>query len=106
MSQIAGQQVFTGALVSTSSGTAVPLLSVPLAVRSIVIQADPSNVGSVAIGDSGVTLTTGMLLGPGDSMTLAAENDSRYNDFNLAEVYAYSGTTGNKLRLMGFKRRV
>ena len=58
MSQIAGQQVFTGALVSTSSGTAVPLLSVPLAVRSIVIQADPSNVGSVAIGDSGGTLAS------------------------------------------------
>jgi hypothetical protein len=105
MSSGAGQRVFTGSLVTTVSGTAVPLSSSALAVKSIVIQANANNVGSIAIGDSTVDLTTGMLLGPGDSMTLSAEADSRYNDFDLSEVFAYSGSSGNIIRVMGFRRR-
>lgn len=106
MSSGAGQRLFQLTPVSSTGGAAVPLMATPLAVRSIVIQAAANNVGSVAIGDSTVDLTNGMLLGPGDSMTLAAENDSRYNDFDLSEVYLYSGSTGNVVKVMGFRRRV
>jgi hypothetical protein len=106
MSSGAGQRLFQLTPVSSTGGTAVPLTTTQHAVRSVVIQAATSNVGSVAIGDASVNLTNGMLLGPGDSMTLAAENDSRYNDFDLSEVYMYSGSTGNIVKVMGFRRRV
>lgn len=106
MSSGAGQRLFQLTPISSVGGAAVPLTATPLAVRSVVLQASTTNVGSVAIGDSSVDLSNGMLLGPGDSMTLAAESDPKYGEFDLSEVFIFSGSTGNVVKVMGFRRRV
>lgn len=106
MSSGAGQKIFQLGPVVTVANTRVPVSTGPLAVRSVILQAAPTNVGVCVVGDETVTSENGMLLGPGDSMTLAAENDSRYNDFDLSDVFILSTSSDNKVKVMGFKRRV
>ena len=100
-----GQKIFTLPQLATQASERQPLQPSYFPVHSLTVQADATNVGSVAIGDETVTVASGILVGPGDSAVITAEDDGRWNDFDLSEVFIISNTSGNIVRLSGFLRR-
>ena len=88
-----------------SGGTAVPLSATSLPVSSIIIQAEYTNIGRVSIGDSAVTTSTGIEIGPGDTFTLNIESLAKVGEFDLADVYVVSNTAGDKVRLLILRRK-
>ena len=87
------------------SNNAVALSSTSLPVSSVVIQAEYTNVGRIVVGDSTVTNTTGLELGPGDTTSISMESLHKQGEFDLADVYINSTTSGNKVRCLAFRRK-
>jgi hypothetical protein len=87
-----------------SGGTALPLASSSIPVASIVIQAEYTNVGRISIGNSSVSSNTGIEIGPGDTFTLSVETLHKVGEFDLKDIYVVSGTAGDKVRILAFRR--
>ncbi|KYF70342.1 hypothetical protein [Sorangium cellulosum] len=73
------------------TGTAAPITSAsePLASLAIVVQAHPENTDLVRIGGSGLTLTSGNVLAPGQSMTFPIGR--------ARNIYALAASSGQRL---------
>lgn len=89
----------------SSANTAVALHSTTLYATSITIQAEYTNVGNVAIGDSNVTALNGLELPPGDAAEITADNTKvGSEEFDVSQIFVNSSTSGNKVRIAVFKR--
>lgn len=77
----------------TTTAAAVRMAASPLTTQ-VTIHASKANVADVAIGPAGVSLVTGYLLSPGDSVTLQVPNT------NL--LYLIGANTSDKITWIGF----
>lgn len=86
-----------GVKVVTTAGTDV-VLATSTAARLVIIQAQTDNTNVIAVGATGVDATvatgTGILLNPGDTITLPVDN--------LADVYIDSLVNGEGVRYTYF----
>lgn len=89
----------------TSGGTARPLSSFPLPCTSVIVQAEYTNIGRISIAGAEVTTSNGIEIGPGDTFSLNIESISRIGEFDLADIYVVSATTGDKVRVLAFRRK-
>jgi len=82
-----------GVAVVTTAGTDV-VLAASTACKLVIIQAQTDNTSKIAVGATGVDATvatgTGILLDPGDSITLPIDN--------LADIYIDSLVNGEGVR--------
>ena len=83
------------------AGTANPLSEAKVAVQSMIIQADPDNVGYIYVGGPDVDADNGIILGPGeklgsDSLRRSTSNDSFY----LSEWYINADNSGDSVRIL------
>lgn len=64
----------------------------------LIVQADPGNVGNISIGGYNLgAFPNGVILEPGDSMPISAQN--------LSQVYIASANIGDKVNFMYFTYR-
>lgn len=82
-----------------------PISGISIASYSLIITADASNSGNLFIGDSSVTITNGIPIEPGNTLTLATPERDRYTEIDLADIYIITGSTGNKARVSYLRRR-
>ena len=77
-----------------------------IAVSSVTIQSQNDNVGSVYVGDSTVTISTGLIIDEGDATIITADMiGSSSEEFYLDEIFVISATAGNTVRVAAFRRR-
>lgn len=76
-------------------GTTEVQLTTETDCLSITIKADDDNTDDVYIGKSGVTTSNGFRLRPGQAITIYISNPSI--------LYAISGSTGQKVHILGEK---
>lgn len=74
-------------------GTSATQLTSIVLKQGVVVKASSSNIGTVYLGTSGVTTSTGFELGAGESVTLPITNT------NL--IYAIANTTGQIISFIG-----
>ena len=86
--------IITGQTSVTTSGTAVKLLNVK--TKSILVKANIGNTGNIFISGTGVTSTTGLILAPGESVTL---------DHNTAKkaVWIDAASNGDGVNFLAIK---
>lgn len=91
----------------SAANIAVPLYALPLAVTSVTIIAEPTNVGDIYVGASNVTATNGPPVPARDSVIIQGDNSpqGRTEEFFLNEVYVNSATSGNTVRILAFARK-
>lgn len=100
-------KIATQAVVTIDSGgVAKQLASSPIAVTSVIIQAEYNNVGRISIGDSTVTTSTGIEIGPGDTFSLTVESIKDIGELLLNDIYVISNTAGDAVRLMIYRRKL
>jgi len=76
-------------------GTSEVQLTTETDCLSITIKADDDNTDDIYIGKTGVTTTNGFRLRPGQAITIFISNPS--------VLYAISGSTGQKVHILGEK---
>lgn len=85
------------------SGTRVALSATSLKVSYVMIQRDPSNAGSVFLGDVSVTTSNGITIGSSSpSIAMSADDTEADEDkgyFDLADMYIDAATSGDKVRI-------
>ena len=86
--------ITSGQTTVPTAGIAIKLLNVK--TKSILVKANTGNAGSIFIGGSGVISTTGLILAPGESVTLDhdAENEG---------VWINSATSGDGVSFLAIK---
>lgn len=77
----------------TTTAAAVRMATFALTTQ-VTLHANKANAADVAVGPSGVSLTTGYLLSPGESVTLPIQN------VNL--LYLIGANTSDKVSWIGF----
>lgn len=87
-------------------GVAKQLASAPIAVTSVIIQAEYTNVGRISIGSANVTSSTGIEIGPGDTFSLTVESIKDIGELLLNDIYVVSNTAGDKVRVMIYRRKL
>ena len=60
--------------------------------KEIILQADEDNSGYIMVGDTNISVTQGIKLNPGDTLTLTISS--------TALVYVRGSTSGQKLRVL------
>jgi hypothetical protein len=100
-------KIATFPAVTLTSGQATACYGSALALHTLTIQAEDNNTGNIYVGDETVSTTSGVIVPPGGSVDITASvlNQGRSEEFLISEVYCTTGTTGNKVRLIGFRRR-
>lgn len=74
-------------------------------VVSVRVTADASNTGSVYIGGSTVTSTSGEELGPNEGLEVSGDDyRSAAMTIDLTSIYVDTATNGNKVRVQYLKR--
>lgn len=90
----------------TTAGTAVQLSSEARPIPSIVIQGDLTNTGNIHLGDSTVTSSTGLAIGPGETVEITgSEVGSATAELILSDLYIDADVNGEGVRVAFFKRR-
>lgn len=88
----------SGSKTVATAGTAVALTSSSIWARGLRLAAPAGNAGNVFLGGSTVSATTGIILAPGDHISLSdlmgAGDDAAVN---LSAVYIDAATNGDKL---------
>lgn len=94
--------------VTLAASTATQVSTQHIAVTSLTIQAEDGNTGNVYFGDSSVNSTDSFFIMPGNTGEITADSMGRggTDEFFLDEVYIYSDTGGNSVRLGAFRRRL
>lgn len=89
----------TPATVSVAD-TAVPLSITPKQVIEVVIQAFKGNTGTICVGDSTVTSTTGIQLDAGEALVLSApEVSGTPGTIDLSTIYVNSSNAGDLVNI-------
>lgn len=81
----------TGQQTTTTAAAVLP--AAIFAAGPVTLKAPKANAAAIEIGKSGVTVGTGFVLDPGDSVTL--------NIGNLSQVYVIGANTTDKLTWIG-----
>lgn len=99
-------QLFTlPAVTLADANVPVAVTANRLAVTTLVIQAEPTNVGSIYIGQADVTTSSGLKVDAGDTIEMEGPASRAGIDELLADrVYVVTSTGGNSFRVSGFKR--
>lgn len=103
-------KMMTGSVIPVPvAGTAVPLDAATPTARaasSVLIQAEFGNTGTIYIGDSTVTTTTGFALCPGDSMEISGDNRTFGQDEVIVnDLFVNADSAGDKVRVGFFVKR-
>lgn len=83
----------------TTAGTRVALSATTLTSKEVVVQAKPSNTGTIYLGGSAVASTAGICLAPGESFNFAnlmtpAHQAGGDVDFDMSQIYIDSSVNG------------
>lgn len=94
--------------VTLASATPTKVSNTHIAITSLTIQAEDSNTGNVYFGDDTVNSTDGFFIMPGNTAEITADSFGRggTEELFLDEVYLYTDTAGNSVRLGAFRRRL
>jgi len=92
----------------TGIGTAPQVNPNHIAVTSLTLQSEDDNTGDIYIGDSSVTVGTGLILVPGATAEITADGIGKggADEFFIDEVYLISSTSANVVRAAAFRRRL
>jgi len=89
-----------------SAGTAYPLSAVHTAVTSVTIQAEFTNVSKLVVGASNVSSANGVEVPPGDTaLIMVPERGKASDEFFLDEIFITSTTSGDKARIVAWRRK-
>lgn len=90
-----------GLVTVTLAGTRVQVTSSSIGCGGIIFQASSSNSGKVYIGDSTVTSSNGIALGPGESFTVAGHSldGNMDSELILSDYWVDADTNGNSVRV-------
>lgn len=86
-----------------TAGTPLPLANVPTEVPHFMVQALSTNVGNVYIGDMGVQSDFGLVLEPGQTMKITAEDTFADEDriiVDVADWYVDAANAGDKVNVV------
>lgn len=84
----------------TSAGTRVQVSSTDLYAYDVIFQAPTANAANIFIGDSTVSSSNGLILTPGDSMSLSGTVFKTHTDqFNLKDIYVDSTSNNQTCRV-------
>lgn len=84
-----------------TAGTRVQITSSNLGASGIVFQAGPSNTGRVYIGDSTVSSSNGVSLGPGEIFAVSSQSLDGVMDAELilSDYWVDADVSGNSVRV-------
>lgn len=102
----AGLKLFNLDVITLVSGVAQALTSTTTTSYSIIVSADAANVGNVFMGDSTVSITKGLPIEPGNTLTISVTEPGRLSEIDAADIFAISSSTGNKVRTAVLRRRL
>jgi len=89
-----------------TAGTRVPISTSDLLATDIIVTADPSNSGTIVVGDVTVTSNNGQPLSPGESYIISTPTlRGTVEAFVLSDVYVDSDASGDKVRVAYLSRR-
>lgn len=89
----------------TTGGTRVALSASAVKVYACSVQSLSTNTGTQYIGDSTVSSSNGMILGPGDVAELDGPPGAREpHQFDLSDIYVDSSTNNAKFRVSAWIR--
>ena len=89
-----------------SAGTAYPLSSTHTAVISVTVQAEFTNVSKIIIGAANISSSNGIEVPPGDTaLVMIPERGKASDEFFLDEVFITSTTSGDKARVVAWRRK-
>jgi len=92
-------------VVIDSGNVAKALTSEPILAASITLQMDYNNVGRMAVGGVGVTVSNGIQCAPGESVVIEFTKVAGFTDeFELNNIYVVSATAGDSCRVVYIKR--
>jgi hypothetical protein len=100
-----GLKIYNLDVVTLTSGTASQASSTALPSYSAIITAEASNTGNVYIGDASVSITKGIPIEPGNTLTIAVNEPNRYSEVDISDIYIITSTTGNKVRVSCLRRK-
>lgn len=85
----------------SNAGTRVQITSSDIAASGIIFQANPANTGRTYIGDSTVTSSNGMSLGPGEIFSVSSQSLDGVMDaeINLSDYWVDADVSGNSVRI-------
>jgi len=83
------------------AGTRVQITSSASGCGGIIFQANSANTGKIYVGDSTVTSSNGIAIGPGESYTIASQSLDGVMDAELilSDYYLDADTSGNSCRI-------
>ena len=90
----------------TTAGTAVQVSSSAIMVNAVFVQAHENNRGNVYIGDSNVSATQGIAIGPGQPFQYSGHPQIQLlGEFLLSDVWVDSAEDADEVRVSYFKRK-
>lgn len=93
-------------VVVTTAGTRVPLSLEARPLPSIVIQGNVTNKRNIYLGDSTVTRTNGIAIGPGETVEITgSEAGSATEELIFSDLYIDADVSGESVRIAFFKRK-
>ena len=97
--------IITVANTAVALSTGLTTVATDRAVTSVSIQADKDNDGDVYLGGPEVTTVNGICLGPGDNLDFTADMArNQSEEMLLSRIFVNSSQTGNKVRVIAFRR--
>lgn len=98
---MSGYSPRTGVQAVAAAGTAEALVTDKLLTYSVSIQAEPTNTGNMFIGDVNVDSANGIVLAPGQSVSIPGpEIHGMQYEIDLAQVYVDAATSGDEVRFI------
>lgn len=90
----------------TVANTAYPLSSEHIAVVSVTVQAEFTNTSKILVGSSNVSSSNAIEVPAGDTaLIMTPQRPSGSEEFYLDEVFVTSTTSGDKARVVAWKRK-
>lgn len=86
-----------------TAGSPLALSASSRTATSVIIQADPDNVGNVYVGDVGVTGTNCFKLKPGAALEINADDSAADEDIvvvDLMDIFVDGSITGDKVNVV------
>lgn len=89
-----------------TAGTPVQLNPADWQATSLLIQADPLNTGSIYVGDTTVSSSTGIALSAGQTLSITPDEIRAHSEgIVMNDIWFDTATGGNAARITYLKRR-
>jgi hypothetical protein len=91
--------------INLSSGVTNQLYPTSFPTYSIILTAESANSGNVYIGDSLVDEDRGIPIEPGNTLTIDSSGEGKHTELDASDLYAFTNSSGNKVRISCLRRR-